>query len=183
MPELGEIRKAKELGRPNTDEYHYIYAGCIDCGKERWIQFAKGKPRNLRCYSCAAKLRSGENSNSWKGGRCKKSNGYILIKLQPDNFFYSMHDCSGYVLEHRLIMAKSLGRNLHPWEIVHHKNHIRDDNRIGNLQLVSDDRHRQITILENKIEQLEQTVTKQTTQIKLLQWHIKQLERVEIESK
>jgi len=39
-------------------------------------------------------------------------------------------------------------------EIVHHENHIRDINSIKNLQLVSDDRHNQITILENKIDRL-----------------------------
>jgi len=35
----------------------------------------------------------------------------------------------------------------------------KQDNRIGNLQLVSDDRHNQITILENRIQFLEQRVT------------------------
>jgi len=40
-------------------------------------------------------------------------------------------------------------------KIVHHKNHKRDDNRIENLQLVSDDRHNQITILEVRIKYLE----------------------------
>jgi len=60
-------------------------------------------------------------------------------------------------------LAKHLGRCLHLWEIVHHKGtkyppgtrENRADNRIENLQLVTDDRHKQISFLEAKINRLE----------------------------
>ncbi|KKK89418.1 hypothetical protein LCGC14_2733300 [marine sediment metagenome] len=78
-----------------------------------------------------------------------------MLYLAKDDFFYPMCNKDSYVLEHRLVVAKSLGRNLHRWEIVHHINHVKDDNRLQNLQLVSDDRHKQITILERRIVHLE----------------------------
>jgi len=169
MPEIGDIRKGVETGHKGTGRY--IWHACLGCGKERWISISDFRyNRRLKCHHCAS---LGNNWN-WKGGR-KEWNGYVFIHLQPDDFFYSMADRNGYVREHRLVIAKQIGRCLQLWEIVHHKNHIRNDNRIGNLQLVSDDRHKQITVLEVKIDRLLKGQDDLRKELRLLQFENKQL--------
>jgi hypothetical protein len=77
----------------------------------------------------------GERHGSWKGGRVITADGYIWLRVQPDTPFKEMAYASGYVPEHRLVMAISLGRALTENETVHHKDDDRSNNTIENLQL------------------------------------------------
>ncbi len=165
MTEIGEIKLAKELGKGGTASNRFIWQQCRICNKPRWVQFVKGKPVHDICLRCA---HSGTRHIRWAGGRNNNGKGYIRIWLPSNDFFYSMADCHGYVLEHRLVMAQSLKRCLHPWEVVHHINHIKTDNRFENLQLSSEDRHCQFTLLETKIRKLEAENKELRRQLKCL---------------
>jgi len=66
---------------------------------------------------------------------------YRHIKLSPNDFYYPMANSGGYVAEHRLVMAKNLGRCLQPWEIVHHIDGDPLNNSIDNLRLTAPSRH------------------------------------------
>jgi hypothetical protein len=77
---------------------------------------------------------SGINHPRWKGGRTITKFGYIQV-LRPEHPFCNN---MGYVMEHRLIMEKYLGRYLKPKEVVHHINGITGDNRLKNLMLFPD---------------------------------------------
>lgn len=71
------------------------------------------------------------------GGKSKTSQGYVRIYF-PD---HPKSGKDGYILEHILIMECYLGRWLNNEECVHHINHIRDDNRLCNLRLMTKREH------------------------------------------
>lgn len=140
-----DIKKATDIGRVGSNKY--VWFACIDCGKERWVRWIKGgRLESQRCRSCAIRKVTkdnppipprGENHWRWNGGKNLNPDGYILEYIQKGNPYYPMANKKRYVLEHRLVMARHLKRCLQSWEVVHHKNGKRDDNRIENLELTA----------------------------------------------
>jgi HNH endonuclease len=77
--------------------------------------------------------RKGSDSPRWKGGRQLDNRGYWLVRKRDHPFCNS----NGRIQEHRLMMEQHIGRYLYPWEVVHHVNHVKTDNRIENLFLTN----------------------------------------------
>ncbi len=171
MPEIDEIKYGREID--HSPETKYIWQVCETCGKQRWVQLTKGKPVSIICLRCNNIKRGlkhrGNNHFNWKGGRRVPQKGYIDILLRPDDFFYPMADCRGYVREHRLVMAKYVSRCLQSWEVVHHKNGVKKDNRIENLELLPARKYHLVdTTTKSLIKNLQKRITLLEAEITLL---------------
>ncbi len=124
---------------------------CEVCGEkfERYVEPCKQDETTGRFCNrtCAGEWRRRENHPSWKGGRQRDKDGYVLVHT-PD---HPHANKAGYVREHRLVMEKKIRRYLDPKEVVHHKNGNTSDNRIGNLVLYkSNAEHKAEDINERK---------------------------------
>lgn len=76
----------------------------------------------------------GPGGPHWKGGR-NSSHGYLYVWVAPDDPLFGMAHKSGYAPEHRIVMARRLGRPLLPTETVHHIDGDMTNNSPSNLQL------------------------------------------------
>lgn len=93
-------------------------------------------------------------------------NGYVEVWLDPSDPYYGMANKDGYVYEHRLVMARHLGRCLDKSEEVHHRNRNKQDNRIENLELLDKKEHssllKEVKRLAARILELEDELKRKT---------------------
>jgi len=133
--------KAKRC-RSCAQKHRFIKENCPMFGKQHTVEAKKkqslcklGIKNPTKRLDVRKKLSknhadvSGKKHPQFKGKILNR--GYVYI-YSPNHPFKTTNNI---VLEHRLIMEKHLGRYLHPTEVVHHKNEIRTDNRLNNLQL------------------------------------------------
>jgi hypothetical protein len=133
-------KKGSKYCSPNCSNLSHrkrVIRECCICGKkvERKMNEAKRSVNAIcsrECLSAFRKTFIGEKSTNWLGGK-RTQYGYVLIKRRG----HPNATKDGYVMEHRLKMSDKIGRPLENWELVHHKNGIRNDNRIENLELLT----------------------------------------------
>lgn len=118
---------------------------CPMCDGGRWIRtdFVNKDTFTGMCIQCHNKFKTSkrENHGRWIGGVIDSGKYYRFVKLKEDDLFYPMAKHHGYISQHRLVMAQSLNRCLKSWEVVHHINGNKKDNRLENLQLTTPDKH------------------------------------------
>ncbi len=104
-----------------------------DCGNTHFTHPGNLRQKTVTSCGCLGADLVGDKARNWKGGRVKTNQGYITLR----NPRHPNAMIGGYVLEHLFVMAEFLGRPIRTedGEEVHHKNGIKDDNRIENLEL------------------------------------------------
>jgi hypothetical protein len=127
-----------------------IFVSCSTCGEYRYInscalsQVRLGKQAS--CWECH-KIKLGKKNSTNVKGRHRNKHGYIvrtLASFTPEElvFLQPMFRRGGRkkateILEHRALYALHHKVTFDSKQIIHHKNGIKDDNRIENLELIS----------------------------------------------
>lgn len=100
-----------------------------------------------RIFSEETKSKMSESHKKGGIGHKKlRADGYVAIYF-PD---HPKSSSDGYIMEHDLIMECIIGRRLEDFEVVHHKNRIRNDNRKENLELLTFKEHASLHMKERQ---------------------------------
>lgn len=126
--------------------------------KQAWKENGRklGKsPESMAARIEAGHKRKGQRAREYEfgGHEKRRPDGYIKVYV-PD---HPHATADGYVAKHTLVMERSIGRYLSADEVVHHINHIRDDNRLENILLMTKHDHQALHMRERHEERRKQS--------------------------
>lgn len=144
-------------GERESGERYRAPVTCAICGRKRVTTVQRGRSHgSKRDWSgcCSRCVNRGSRHGMWKGGMYVDADGYIYVHLaslseEDRKLAEPMKIHTGYVLEHRLVLARKIGRPLTKNEVCHHLNGRTSDNRPENLHVTGRREH--------KLEHLQET--------------------------
>lgn len=140
---FGILTVVEPTGKRNNHNKMFWLCKC-DCGKTKITlarSLKKGSPKSCGCLSSIGHKEGGRKGGRKSASKSKRPMGYK--KKHRDGYVYMKCDChpnagkDGRILEHIYIMSRHLERPLKKQETIHHKNGLKDDNRVENLELWS----------------------------------------------
>lgn len=155
--ELGRLPRTKLCKKCLAKEKGLPDCLCATCGKDlprdRIAGLTSDRKPILYCSrQCMFESNRGENHHAWNGGKIVDVGGYVKVRVEGN-----------YVQEHRIVMERAIGRKLHRWETVHHKDGDRKNNHISNLQLMGT-RHPRGQFYQDWVEYLMTSIVQENPQ-------------------
>lgn len=146
-------RKCPECGKRFTQ---YISKGDRKfCSRVCYFKNRANDKTKLKCHQCKkvfyvhrrrhlSTIRHSGKARKFCSQKCtglgkRKTNG--LVNGYQRLWTRDINGTLGSFWEHRLVVEKSIGRKLKSYEAVHHKNSIKNDNRLSNLAIVHRKKH------------------------------------------
>lgn len=130
--------EARSIGKQwikDNQGKHFCQCGCGQPISIKIHHHTRGISKYIDHHQpCKLKTCCGEDNPHFKEGRYVNQSGYILVLVPGPGK-------SRYILEHRLVVEAHLGRKLKDGEVIHHINGIKTDNRLSNLQIMTNSEH------------------------------------------